>query len=118
MRCVENVAVELLDRVGEIGEHRELAVGGDFREAAEHDHALRLSVDGDRHDAGPQRRDERRMSGEHAEIALGARHVDLIDFAGEEELLGRDEIEVEGGHRSIQSLGRHPGRAEREPGSR
>ena len=38
------------------------------------------------------------MSGEHAEIALGARHVDLIDFAGEEELLGRDEIEVEGGH--------------------
>ena len=98
MRSAENVAVELLDRVGEIGEHRELAVGRDFREAAEHDHALRLAVDDNRHDAGPQRRDGRRMSGEHAEIALGARHVDLIDFAGEQELFGGDEIEVEGGH--------------------
>ena len=38
------------------------------------------------------------MAGEHAEIALRARDVDLIDLAGEQELFGRDEIEVEGGH--------------------
>src|SRR6185369_11271041 len=34
----------------------------------------------------------------HAEVALGPRHVDLIDLAGEQELFGRDEIELEGGH--------------------
>ena len=45
-----------------------------------------------------QRGHRRRMAGEHAEIALGPRHVDLIDFAGEEKLFGRDEIEVEGRH--------------------
>ncbi len=38
------------------------------------------------------------MSGEHAEIALDAGDVDLIDFAGEGELFRGDEIEVEGGH--------------------
>src|ERR1700716_2944402 len=38
------------------------------------------------------------MSGEHAEIALDAGDVDLIDLAGESELFGRDEIEMEGGH--------------------
>ena len=38
------------------------------------------------------------MAGEHAEIALDAGDVDLIDLAGEGELFGRDEIEVEGGH--------------------
>ena len=38
------------------------------------------------------------MSGEHAEIALDAGNVDLIDFAGEGEFFRRNEIEVEGGH--------------------
>ena len=38
------------------------------------------------------------MSGEHAEIALDAGNVDLIDLAGEGEFFGGDEIEVEGGH--------------------
>ena len=38
------------------------------------------------------------MAGEHAEVALGAGHVDLIDLAGEQQLFRRDEIEVEGGH--------------------
>ena len=49
-------------------------------------------------DARPDRGHDRRMSGEHAEIALDAGNVDLIDLAGEGELFGRDEIEVEGGH--------------------
>ena len=37
-------------------------------------------------------------SGQHAEIAFGARDIDLIDFTRESELFRRDEIEVEGGH--------------------
>src|SRR3954453_10802009 len=38
------------------------------------------------------------MSGEHAEIALHAGDINLIDFAGEGEFFRRDEIEVKGGH--------------------
>ncbi len=38
------------------------------------------------------------MTGEHAEFTLHAGNVNLIDIAGEGELFGRDEIEVEGGH--------------------
>ena len=37
----------------------------------------------DRHDAGAQQRDQRRVAGQHAEVALGAGHIDLIDLAGE-----------------------------------
>ena len=51
-----------------------------------------------RQDARPDRGHDRRMTGEHAEIALDAGNVDLIDLAGEGELFRRDEIEVEGGH--------------------
>ena len=48
---------------------------------------LRLAAAGiDRDDARPQRRHHRRMAGQHAEIALGARNVDLVDIAGEDEL--------------------------------
>src|SRR6187399_2928931 len=36
----ENVAIEVFHRVGEIREHRELAVGRDLGKTAEHDHAL------------------------------------------------------------------------------
>jgi len=38
------------------------------------------------------------MTGEHAEIAFGARNIDLIDVAGERDLLRRDEFKMEGGH--------------------
>src|SRR5260370_40345625 len=38
------------------------------------------------------------MTGEHAGFTLHAGDVNLIDLAGEGELFGRDEIEVEGGH--------------------
>ena len=51
-----------------------------------------------RQDARPDRRHDRRVAGEHAEIALEAGNVDLIDLAREGELFRRDEIEVEGGH--------------------
>jgi hypothetical protein len=94
----EHGAVELLDRIGKVGENGQLAVGRDLREAAEHHHPLRLTVDEHRHDPGPQRRDGRRMAGEHAEIALRTRHVDLVDFAGEQQFLRRNEIKMKGRH--------------------
>ena len=55
----------------------------------------------DRHDAGTQQRDQRRMAGQHAEVAFGAGHIDLIDLAGERDLLRRHEFEVERGHAVI-----------------
>ena len=90
--------VEILDRGRDIGEHGQ-ALGGDFREAAEHDDLLLAAIRAHRQDAGADDGDERRMSGEHAEIALGARNVDLLDFTGEQKLFRRHEIEVESGHR-------------------
>src|SRR2546421_2603142 len=94
----EYTAVEVLDRVGKIGEHRQLSVRRNLREAAEHDHALLIAVDEHRHDPGAQRRHGRRVSGKHAEIAFRSGYIDLIDFAGEQKLFGRDEIEVESAH--------------------
>ena len=47
---------------------------------------------------GRMQRDQRRMTGQHAEVALGAGHIDLIDFAGKRNLVRRHEFEVEGGH--------------------
>src|ERR1700733_8724504 len=38
------------------------------------------------------------MSGQYAEITLGAGNVDLIDLAGEGEFFRRDQIEMEGRH--------------------
>src|SRR4029079_8242848 len=49
-------------------------------------------------DTRPHRRHDRGVAGKHAEIALPTGNVNLIDFAGEGELFGRNEIEVEGGH--------------------
>ena len=89
--------IEILQRGRDIGEHREALVG-DFGEAAEHDDLLLRAARGHGEDSRTDRGHHRRVAGEHAEIALDAGHVDLIDFAGEGELFRRDEIEVEGGH--------------------
>ena len=89
--------VELLDRGRDVGQHGETLVGH-FGKPAEHDDLLLRAARRHRQDARPDRGHDRRMSGEHAEITLDAGNVDLIDFAGEGELFGRDEIEVEGGH--------------------
>ena len=53
----------------------------------------------DRHQAGTQQCDQRRVAGQHAEVALGAGHIDLIDLAGERYLIRRHEFEMERGHR-------------------
>src|SRR5438477_588141 len=42
------------------------------------------------------------MSGQHAEVAFCAGDVDLIHFAGEGELFGGNEIEMEGGHGNLR----------------
>ena len=66
-----------------------------------------IATDGHRKNSRTDRRHHRRMAGEHAEIALDAGNVNLIDFSGEADFFGRDEIEVEGGH-GIRSFRCHP----------
>jgi hypothetical protein len=48
-------------------------------------------------DARPQRRDHGRMARERAEIALDTGHAGLPHVAGEQKLLRRDGVEMEGG---------------------
>ena len=57
-----------------------------------------------RQDARPQGRDQRRMAGQHAEVAFGAGHVDLVDLAREHELFRRDQFEVKCGHNVLPCL--------------
>ena len=95
--CANMRGVEIGHRGGDVGEHGE-ALLGHFGDAAEH-HDLLLIAAGDHgEDARTDHRHHRRVVGEHAEIALDAGDVDLIDLAGEGELFGRNQIEVEGGH--------------------
>jgi hypothetical protein len=102
-RVGEFRAIEFLDRGGDIGEHRK-AFLRHFGETAEHNELLMRAARGHREDSRPDRGDDRRMAGEHAEIALDARDVNLIDFAGEGEFFRGDEIEMEGSHgRSVFS---------------
>src|SRR5712691_3084074 len=95
----EQAAVEILERNGHVREHGE-ASRIDLREAAVDDDLELATLAINRQDSRPQRRDQRGMPGEHAEVALGAWHVDLVDLVGEQKLLGRNKIEMEGGHRS------------------
>ena len=53
------------------------------------------------------------MAGQHAEIALGAGHVHLLDLAGEQQLFRRDQIEMKCGHYSL-SLCSYRREAERQ----
>src|SRR6478752_10355677 len=96
-RVGEFRAIEFLDRGGDIGEHRK-AFLRHFGETAEHNELLMRAARGNREDSRPDRGDDRRMAGEHAEIALDAGDVNLIDFAGEGEFFRGDEIEMEGSH--------------------
>src|SRR6202048_4108413 len=93
----EPCPIQLLQRGGDIGQHRQTLVGY-FGKTAEHDDLLMCAARRHREDPRPDRGHHRRMSSEHAEIALDAGNVNLIDFAGEGEFFRRNEIEVEGGH--------------------
>src|SRR4029079_17109999 len=89
--------VALGRRGRDVGKHGGTVIR-DFREPAEHDDFLLGAAGRNRQDTRADRRDDRSMSGQNAEIAFPAGDVNLIDFAGEGELFGRNQIEVEGGH--------------------
>src|SRR6185437_3288854 len=73
--------------------------GGHICETAAHVEHQRLVAVVGLHPAFPQRGHERRVAEEHAEVALGARRVDLVDLAREQLALRRDQREVQlGGH--------------------
>ena len=73
--------VDVFHRRRDVGQNGQ-ALGRDLDKAAEHDDALRSAAGMHGENARPQQRDERGMAGEHAEIALASRHIDLLDFAG------------------------------------
>src|SRR5437773_2237022 len=73
--------IDILYRGGDVGEHGE-AILRHFRKAAEHDDLLVRATRVDGQDARADRSHDRRVSGEHAEIAFQAGNVNLIDFAG------------------------------------
>src|SRR5262245_6902501 len=90
-------AVELFKGPRDIREHSQ-AFFGNLGDATAHDDLFLLAAREHDQDARPDRRDHRRMTGEHTEITFHTGNVDLIDLAGEGELFRRDEIEVEGSH--------------------
>ena len=47
------------------------------------------------HLADRQRREQRRVPGQHAEIALGARDLDLVHLLADEQLVGRDDLQLD-----------------------
>ena len=74
---------------------------GNFRKAAEHNDFLLAAGAVHRQNARTQRRDHRRMFGEHAEVAFGAGHVDLLHFTREQQLFGRNQFEMKISHCSF-----------------
>src|SRR6185312_7795659 len=90
-------AIEFVEHRRHVGEDCQ-PLEADLREAAGHNHAALLATDVHHDDARLEGGHIGRMTGEHAEIAFGARDINLIDFAGKHEMIRRDEIEVEGGH--------------------
>ena len=75
----ESLPIDLLDRGRDIGQHGQALVG-DFGQTAEHDDLLMRAAGGHRQNSRPDRRHDRRVAGEHAEIAFGAGNVNLVDL--------------------------------------
>ena len=93
--CAGSRVVDLLHVHGVVDE-RERAIELDLEEARagrELDDLVRAQVDPRR--AGLERRDERRVSREHADLARGARHDDHLRLPVERRAVGRDERDVE-----------------------
>src|ERR1700730_16864643 len=86
-------AIEILDRHRHVGEHGE-ALAVDLGKTAHHHDAPGFARAADRQDARLEQGDQRRVMGEHAEIALGTRDVDPLDLAREHHLLGRNQVEA------------------------
>src|SRR5262249_39621885 len=84
--------IELVHRHSEVGDHGQAFRPAPGEPAVDHD-PLRVAFAINDQNSRPQRGYERSMSRQHAEVAFRARHVDLTDLAGEQDLLRRDEIE-------------------------
>jgi hypothetical protein len=73
--------------------------GPDVGEAAADKHALAVAaVVGEDEKARLQRRQRRRVAGQHGHLALRRGEDHGVDLAGEQDALGGDELEGEGGH--------------------
>ena len=90
----DRAAVERIGRhrlVGQDGAalRRHLGDAADDKDALA-DRAALIDVDC----AGPNRRDQRRMPRQHAEISFGARHDDHLDLSRQDQPLGRHQLEL------------------------
>src|SRR5262245_31135112 len=94
--------IELIERHCHVGEHGQ-SLRIDLGKAAIDDDLERSILTVKRQDARPHRGDERRMAGEHAEVALRTRYIDLLDVAGKQESFRRNKIEVKAGHHTCSS---------------
>src|ERR1700742_2924296 len=93
----ESLPVDLLDRGCDIGEQRQPLLGN-LGEATGYDDLLLGTARRHGQDSRPYRSHDRRVTGEHTEIAFGTGNVDLINLAREGEFFRRDEIKMKGGH--------------------
>src|SRR5712672_2489514 len=95
--CNKHVAIEIVDRRRRVGKDGQ-TLGMDLGKPADDHDAKRTVVAMDRHDSRSQGCHHGRMAGQYAEVALCARHVDLIDVTRKQKFFGRYEIKVESGH--------------------
>ena len=97
------------DRHRHVGEDSETR-WTDLGKTAVDDDSERAAFAVNNQNSRPQCRDHRGMRRKYAEVAFRARNIDLIDLSGEQKLLGRNEIEMESGHRILLSSERQFGK--------
>ena len=88
------LGVDLFGELGEVGEDGD-AVGVDLDEAARDEQAARRRALRVGEDAGLERRDERGVAGQDAQLAVRARHGHRVHLLREKPPLRRDDIELE-----------------------
>jgi hypothetical protein len=108
----QQALVEIFDRVGEVGDDRQSLVRH-FRKAAEHHDLLGAVGQMYGQNPRPQRRDQRRVTFQHAKIALEAGNVDLLDTAREQQFFRRDQFEMQ--RHDVQPLLRPAANARPKP---
>src|SRR5438034_501553 len=87
-------AVDLLGPFGGVGEDDDLVVSN-LREAARHGEVELVAVDAVYDLAGPERREERGVARQHAEVSVAPGDHDLVDGLGDDEVCRRDDLEPE-----------------------
>src|SRR3989442_1588063 len=87
-------AVDLLGPFGCVGEDDDLVVSN-LREAARHGEIVLVGVDAVYALAGPERREERGVARQHAEVSVAPGHHDLVDGLGDNVARRRDDLKRE-----------------------